>query len=127
MELWSRVMPLLIIGVFAAGIWWWNRKNTSQSLGVLNVVRRAALLRNATLAVVEVGGRHFLVGATEHRVELLTELEDDLFAGMDAGVPTSEPWTDLFARTAEKAKSATLINFLVNRFALFQKSICLLI
>ncbi len=98
MELWSRVMPLLLIGLFAAGIWWWNRKNTAQTLGVLNVVRRAALLRNATLAVVEVGGRHFLVGATEHRVELLTELDDDLLAGMDVGDATSEPWTDLFAR-----------------------------
>ena len=98
MELWSRLMPLLILGGLAAGAWWWNRRASAQTMGVLNVVRRAALLRGATLAVVEVGGRHFLVGATEHRVELLTELEDELFAGMDVGDPRSEPWTDLFAR-----------------------------
>ena len=97
-ELWSRMLPLLFLGGLGAVAWWWNRKTSVQTAGVLNVVRRAALLRGAMLAVVEVGGRHFLVGATEHNVELLAELDDDIFAGMDAGPRKSEPWTDLFAR-----------------------------
>lgn len=56
----------------------------------LKVISRTGLTRNATVAVVEVAGRRFLVGATDQRVELLSEIDTDATPGEAAlaAVPT---------------------------------------
>lgn len=97
MEIWSRLMPLILLSSLALAAWWWSSRRAATTPDVLTVVKRTALLRGATVAVIEVADRHFLVGATEHSVDLLAELDSETFAGMDAG-PVTEPWTDLFAR-----------------------------
>jgi flagellar biogenesis protein FliO len=98
MEIWSRLAPLILLGSLGLAAWWWTSRRTPTTPDVLTVVRRTALLRGATVAVIDVAGRHFLVGATEHSVDLLAELDNEAFTGMDAGATPTEPWTDLFAR-----------------------------
>lgn len=44
----------------------------------LRVASRTALTRNGVVAVVETDGRRFLVGATDHGISLLTELDREL-------------------------------------------------
>jgi len=97
-EVWTRLLPLFLLGGLAAAVWWWTSRVRAATPDVLTVVKRTALLRGATVAVVEVADRHFLIGATEHSVDLLAELDADSFAGTDAGEDRTEPWTDLFAR-----------------------------
>ncbi|HDH03254.1 MAG TPA: hypothetical protein ENH15_03315, partial [Actinobacteria bacterium] len=98
MDVWARLLPLLLLGGIAFAVWWWTSRMRAANPDVLTVVKRTALLRGATVAVVEVADRHFLIGATEHSVNLLAELDDDGFVGADANNNRTEPWTDLFAR-----------------------------
>lgn len=64
-----------------------------------------ALLKGATMAVVEIADQLFLIGATEHSVEVLAELDPEML-GTEAEAelapsPISKgpgPWMDLFNR-----------------------------
>jgi len=98
MEIWARLLPLFLLGGLGIAAWWFSKRLRATTPDVLTIVKRTALLRGATVAVVEVADRHFLIGATESSVDLLAELDADSFAGMDAGPDRTEPWTDLFAR-----------------------------
>ena len=53
----------------------------------LRVASRTALTRNGVVAVVETDGRRFLIGATDHGISLLTELDRDDTNDIDAVVP----------------------------------------
>ena len=111
-ELFLRSIPsLLLLGALAGGWWWLRHRPVGSRPGPqMRVVGRAGLLRNATVAMIEVDGIRFLVGATEQRVELLTELgeapvgtEVDPVFAQDSEL-TSGPWMDLLAR-ARSARS----------------------
>ncbi len=101
-ELILRSIPSLLIIIGLAGGWWWLRRWQRGSGTGLRVVSRIALLRGATIAVVEMGGQAWLIGATERNIEVLAEI-DQADLGMDADplvnpISGSGPWTDLFNR-----------------------------
>ena len=72
-----RVLPafLIVIGV-PLGVFWWSRRVNAGPGQPLRVVAKATLGRNASVAVVNVGDHHYLVGASEHSVNLISELDD---------------------------------------------------
>ena len=72
----GNVIPvfLLVLGAPLA-IWWWMRRSKTGSTNRLKITDKAALGRNVWIAVAEVDGQRFLVGAGEHGVGLLSELE----------------------------------------------------
>ena len=65
---------LLVLGTPVA-VWWWLSKGRRFTPGRLRVTDKAALGRNTWLAVVEIDDRRMLIGAGEHGVDLLSELE----------------------------------------------------
>lgn len=72
----ANVLPafLLVIGA-PLGIWWWMRRTRGTSAARLRVTDKAALGRNTWIAVAEIDGQRFLLGAGENGVGLLSELE----------------------------------------------------
>lgn len=101
-ELILRSIPSLLVIFGLAGGWWWLRRWQRGTGTGLRVVSRVALLRGATIAVVEMGGRAWLIGATERNIEVLAEI-DEATLGTEAEPPVnpisgSGPWTDLFNR-----------------------------
>lgn len=77
---------LFLLVVFSAP-WWIRRLRSSAPEETLRVVGRTAISRNAVVAVIRVGDRRLLVGAGEHGVNVLTELEPE----ERTEEPTSEP------------------------------------
>ena len=65
---------VLVLGTPIA-VWWWLSKGRRLTPGRLRVTDKAALGRNTWLAVVEIDDRRMLIGAGEHGVDLLSELE----------------------------------------------------
>jgi flagellar protein FliO/FliZ len=57
----------------------------------LQVVERAGLTREASVAVVEVAGRGLVVGVTSHGVTLLAELDPDALEAQRALAAEAEP------------------------------------
>jgi flagellar biogenesis protein FliO len=53
----------------------WRLRRRPASMGGMRVQSRTALSRNGVLAVVEIDGNRYLVGATDHQVSLLSQLE----------------------------------------------------
>ena len=82
MNLLLEVVPALALltGALVALRWWVGRGGAGRP-GAMRVTSRTAVGRATTVAVVEVDGRRFLVGGSEHDVALLAELaprvEDD--------------------------------------------------
>jgi flagellar protein FliO/FliZ len=131
-EVFLRSFPsLVILFALGAGVLWLRRKQLGGAPGSrVRVVGRAGLLRSATVAVIEADGKRYLIGATEQRVELLSELGDasaaeDLGNGTDvdltspaatdgasssdglassSNLSASGPWMDLLSR-AQSARS----------------------
>lgn len=71
------IIPALV--VFVGGpilIWWLRRGRTGGGTG-LKVVARTALTRGSVVAVIESQGRRLLVGATDHGISVLSELDAD--------------------------------------------------
>lgn len=79
-------------------IWWLRRSRIGVTHG-LRVSSRTALTRNGVVAVVETDGRRFLVGATDHGINLLTEL----------ALPPSEPQDTIDDVTDDDAAALTLL------------------
>lgn len=78
----ETTLPGLVIFVGAPLVIWWLRKTRRTGLpGTLKIVSRTALTRNGVVAVVESDDRRFLIGATDHGITLLTELD---------GIPATE-------------------------------------
>ncbi len=113
----TRLVPALLVVVAAPlGVLWWSRRNRTGPARPVRVVGRAGLGRNVAVAVVAVDRRRFLVGAGEHGVRLLGELEPEpelaaaLPAPTEPGFPLStsapgqddphsqRPWTGLVRR-----------------------------
>jgi len=71
--------PLLLLGVLAAltAVPLLLRRFKASTPGAVRVVGRTALHKGAVVAVVAVGSRRMLVGATERGVQLIAELEPD--------------------------------------------------
>lgn len=55
----------------------------------MRVVARVPVARGAAVALVEVGRRHYLVGAAEHGVTLIDRLDEDDVASLTAEAPSS--------------------------------------
>ena len=72
----AQILPafLLVIGAPVA-IWWWFRRNRTGSTNRLRITDKAALGRNTWIAVAEIDGQRFLLGAGEQGVGMLSELE----------------------------------------------------
>ena len=72
----GSLIPVMVLVVGAPlGIWWWFRRVRGTSATRLRVTDKAALGRNTWIAVVEVDGQRFLLGAGEHGVGMLSALE----------------------------------------------------
>lgn len=83
----GRLLPsmALIVGALLL-VRRWSRRGVATRAGHgLRVVARTGLTRGAVLAVVAVGGRRFLVGAGDHGVTLLGELDERELDGADPG------------------------------------------
>jgi hypothetical protein len=74
----ARTLPslLLIVGALLVLRHWAQRGSSGQDAG-LRVISRTGLAKGAVVAVVAVGDRRLLVGASEHGVALLSELEPE--------------------------------------------------
>lgn len=74
----ARLAPALalIVGALLLVRRWAQRGASSSGAGI-KVLARTGLTRGAMVAVVEIGGSRYLVGASEHGVSLLSELPED--------------------------------------------------
>lgn len=91
---WSLMLRLIlslavIIGGLLAVKWWGLRGNTR--MRGIKVVARSPLGRNASVAVLDVAGRRYLIGAAEQSVNLIAELDPDVELGMVTSSPDSDP------------------------------------
>lgn len=76
-EVLARLVPTLalIVGALLLVRRWGQRGGALQSAGI-KVLARAGLTRGAMVAVVEVGGQRYLVGASEQGVSLLGQVDE---------------------------------------------------
>jgi flagellar biogenesis protein FliO len=118
----------LIVGVLLLVRHWAQRGRIGIAQAGVRVIARSNLTRGAMVAIVESGGRRFLVGAADHGVQLISELDADeqpadpaaappatttsplrlggggAFPGalssfhMDGGTTPARPWTGLLDR-----------------------------
>lgn len=93
----TRLLPslALIVGLLLLVRRWAQRSARSNGAGI-TVLARAGLTKGAMVAVVEINDRRYLVGASEHGVSLLSELDDgeetaeSLIGALGATATTSE-------------------------------------
>jgi flagellar biogenesis protein FliO len=71
----GSLLPSLALFVGGPILIWWLRRKRPGSLSGLRVSARTALTRNSVVAIVETGDRRFLLGATDHSVEVIAELD----------------------------------------------------
>lgn len=71
----GQMIPALVIFVGGPLLIWWVKRRRPTVGGGLRVSARTALTRNSVIAVVEVDDRRLLIGATDHGVTLLSEIE----------------------------------------------------
>jgi flagellar biogenesis protein FliO len=86
----AQMIPALAI--FVGGpllIWWLKRGRRSIGGGGMRVSARTALTRNSVIAVVELDDKRLLVGATDHGVTLLSELDSTPTAATQPELPPS--------------------------------------
>lgn len=86
----GRLLPTLalIVGALLAVRWYAQRaRGAGGTTNSVRILARAGVSRGATVAVVETAGRRFLVGAGDHGVQLLSELDP---AESDAGLPVHQ-------------------------------------
>lgn len=67
----------------------WAMRSSGSARNLLRVVARAPLGRNASVAVVELGDRHYLVGVAEENVSLLDRIDDLDLTSPSAGEPAA--------------------------------------
>jgi flagellar biosynthetic protein FliO len=77
-------LGLLIAALY--GVKHWQRRPGTSRKGAIDIIARASLGRSSSIHIVEVDHRRFLVGAGEHQVTLLSELD-----GPSEGQGTSTP------------------------------------
>lgn len=69
------ILPALAVFVGGPILIWWLRRGRASGGAALRVVARTALTRGSVVAVVESQGRRLLVGATDHGISVLSELD----------------------------------------------------
>jgi flagellar biosynthetic protein FliO len=110
----GRMLPslALIVGALLLVRRWAQRGGRALGDSGVRVLGRTAVTRNAVVAVVEIAGRRFLVGAGDQSVTLLSELDPaapvggptiPLSAGTDVAparpaMPSDRPWMGLIHR-----------------------------
>lgn len=74
----GRLLPsmALIVGLLLL-LRRWAQRGAQQAGAGIKVLARAGITRGASVAVVALGDRRFLVGASEHGISLLAELDDE--------------------------------------------------
>lgn len=79
LELTLRLVASLaiVIGLLLLVTRWGSRRFAGRADAPVRVLARQSLSRGSSVAVVAVGERMLVVGATEHAVHLLTELDED--------------------------------------------------
>lgn len=99
--LWRLVPPIvLIVGALVAVQRWSRTAGTAD--GGLRVLARTGLTRSSVVAIVAVGHRRFLLGASEAGVRMLEELEP-LHVDQPGTEPTpSRPRTGLVDRMRDR-------------------------
>ena len=105
----GRLLPplLLVVGALLL-VRWWSRAAVPADQA-LRVVARSGLTRGAVVAIVAVGRRRFLLGASDSGVRLLHELEpstdDEQLPSTARGTepaPAPGPWTGLLNRMRDR-------------------------
>lgn len=95
---------LLVFMVALPGLAFWMRRRFASNQGRtgegLKVMSRVGLTRNASVAVVALAGRRYLIGIGEHQVTLLTDLPEE------APVATGDA-DDMVGRTPSTKKDFT--------------------
>jgi flagellar biogenesis protein FliO len=93
------VLSLTVVIGGLLAVRWWGLRGAGRFRGI-QVVARASLGRSASVAVLEVAGRRYLVGAAEQSVNLLAELDPDIDLG---GSPVTDATTGTTNSTAPAA------------------------
>ena len=70
----AQMIPALVIFVGGPLLIWWLKRGRASAGGGLKVSARTALTRNSVIAVIETDGKRLLVGATDHGVNVLSDL-----------------------------------------------------
>ena len=91
----GQMIPALVIFVGGPLLIWWLKRGRPSIGGNLKVSARTALTRNSVIAVIELDDKRLLVGATDHGVTLLSELD---------GTPTRPRQTELALTDASDAR-----------------------
>ncbi|MEO1062724.1 MAG: flagellar biosynthetic protein FliO [Actinomycetota bacterium] len=81
------IVSVVVIVALLLGVKRWADRSGGRHRGGLRVVARVPVARGAAIALVEVGRRHYVVGAGEQGVTLIDRLDDDDVEaiGLDAG------------------------------------------
>ena len=107
----GSLIPSLALFVGGPILIWWLRRKRPAALSGLRVSARTALTRNSVVAIVETGDRRFLLGATDHAVEVIAELDpntdetttEDLQGQQVPEGPRTSPLETLRAMTVRRA------------------------
>ena len=67
----------------------WGQRGSMSGRSALRVVARLVVARGSSVAVVAVGRRHLVVGASEHGVSLLAELDEEDLAALERNERTA--------------------------------------
>ena len=98
----ARIIPTLalIVGALLLVRRWAQRGGGLSSNDGVKVLSRTGLTRGSVLAIVEVAGRRYLLGASDQGVRMLTELDADATLGVPAP-PVAPRAMDRSAITAQ--------------------------
>jgi len=80
-------LGIVALGLVGAGIWWRRRQPAAATEHEMEIVSRIPLAPRQQIMWIRAGGRQFLVGATDQRIALLTELGTP---PTSASAPTSQ-------------------------------------
>lgn len=69
-------LTIAALGLLAGAGWWFRRRTTDEPMHGMQIVSRLSLAPRQQILWVRAGGRQFLLGATDQRIALLTELSD---------------------------------------------------
>lgn len=105
---------VVALGVVIAVIWFLRRRNSStgrtrRAQKPVTVIARQNLAPKVSVAVVEFGGKRFLLGVSDHGVTVLHDEEVEVAEEVAAAVPVTVPLNTSrdFARSLTLAQKAT--------------------
>jgi flagellar biogenesis protein FliO len=80
----SMLAVALLFAFGGAAMWWLKRRKQIGTAPVLDIVSRVGIGPKQSVVLINAGGRQLLIGATERRIEVLTEI------GAAPAAPTAE-------------------------------------